>query len=112
VHRLALLLAFGAFALPPSGAATTEPSLIVGVKVTLRAHAVNFSATRVARGYYVQFDVRNTTSQQRTFTLASRSIVVPAHRNRFLAIFFDARGRYRYMSRTHHTVIRGTFRIY
>ena len=106
-----LLLTAGMIFVPANAAATTVPSLIVTVKVTLTPHAVSFSAKRATRGNYVQFRVRNTTAKRRTFSLASRSIVVPARRDRFLVIYFDARGRYTYVSRTPQKAIRGTFRI-
>jgi hypothetical protein len=106
-----LILAAGILALPPNGAATTAPSLIVAVKVTLTPEAVRFSAKRAPRGNYVQFDVRNTTAKRRTFSLAGRTIAVPARRRRLLVVFFDARGRYPYVSRTSQTAIRGIFRV-
>jgi hypothetical protein len=112
VHRLALLAAVGTLALPPIGAATTAPSLIVTVNVTLTTRAVSFSTKSAARGYYVEFLVRNRTSQRRTFSLATRSITVPARRSRAFAIYFDARGRFRYTSRVRRAVFRGTFRVY
>ena len=62
-------------------------------------------------GQLRQFRVRKTTAKRRTFSLASRLIVVPARRDRFLVIYFDARGRYTYVSRTPQKAIRGTFRI-
>jgi hypothetical protein len=106
-----LILAAGAFTMPPIGAATTVPSLIVVVKVTLTPQAVHLSAKRARRGNYVRFDVRNATAKRRTFTLAGRGIAVPARRGRFLVILFDARGRYEYVSRTSQTTIRGVFRV-
>jgi hypothetical protein len=106
-----LLLTAGMVFMPATAAATTIPSLIVNVKVTLTPHAVSFSAKRAARGNYVQFRVRNTTAKRHTFSLASRTIVVPARRDRLLVIFFDARGRYKYVSRTPQKAINGTFRI-
>jgi hypothetical protein len=106
-----LILAAGILALPPSGAATTAPSLIVAVKVTPTPAAVRLSAKRAPRGNYVQFNVRNTTDKRRSFSLAGRTIAVPARRGRFLVMFFDVRGRYPYVSRTSHTAIRGIFRI-
>jgi hypothetical protein len=106
-----LLLAAGLLVLPPNGAATTAPSLIVGVKVTLTPQAVRLSAKRAPRGNFVQFNVHNATGKRRTFSLAGRTIAVPARRGRLLVIFFDARGRYPYVSRTSQTAIRGIFRI-
>jgi len=106
-----LILAAGILVLPPNGAATTAPSLIVAVKVTLTPQAVRFSAKRAPRGNYVQFNVRNTTAKRRTFSLAGRTIAVPPRRGRFLVVFFDARGRYPYMSRASQAAIRGVFRV-
>jgi hypothetical protein len=106
-----LVLTAGLIFVPANAAATTLPSLIVTVKVTLTPQAVSLSATRAARGNYVQFRVRNTTAKRHIFTLASRSIVVPARHDRLLVIYFDARGRYTYVSRTPQKAIRGTFRI-
>jgi len=106
-----LLVAAGMIFMPANAAATTAPSLIVHVKVTLTPQAVSFSAKRAARGNYVQFRVRNATAKRHTFSLASRSIIVPARRDRFLVIYFDARGRYSYVSRTPQKAIHGTFRI-
>jgi hypothetical protein len=105
------ILAAGILAAPPNGAATTAPSLIVGVEVTLMQRAVRFSEKRAPRGTYVQFNVRNATAKRRTFSLAGRRISVPARRGRLFVIFFDARGRYPYVSRTSQTAIRGIFRI-
>ena len=107
-----LLLAAGVAFMPANVAATTVPSLIVAVKVTLTPHAVSFSAKRAARGNYVRFHVRNTTAKRHTFSLAGRPIVVPARRDRFLVIYFDARGHYTYVSRTpQRPAIHGTFLI-
>lgn len=97
--------------LASSAAATTEPSLIVPVKVSLATHAVTLSQKSVNRGYYVQFNVRNTTAVRRTFTLAGRTIAVPPRKLRLLAIIFDVRGTFRYVSRGAGTAVRGTFRV-
>jgi hypothetical protein len=94
----------------PAALATTQPDLIVGVDVALKAHAVTLSAKQVRRGYYVQFKVRNTTSKRRLFTLAGRTIAVPAQKFRYLVINFDVRGTYRYVSRpAAGGPVRGTF---
>jgi hypothetical protein len=111
VRRLAVLLALGAVALPAGAAATTEPSIVVGVDVSLAPHTVRVSPSAVRRGTYVRFNVRNTTSSRHVFRLAGRSIAVPARRNRFLVLFFDYRGRYTYMSRGSGTTVRGIFRV-
>jgi hypothetical protein len=111
ILRLAVLGAFAALALPAASTATTEPVALVNVKISLSAHGVRFSDTHVPRGNYTQFHVRNTTAARRVFTLAGRSIVVPARRVRLLVLFFDTRGRYGYASRAGGSVIRGTFRV-
>ena len=79
-----------AAALGRSGAAaTTQPSLIVPIKVSLTPHAVTLSAKRVNRGYYVEFGVRNTTAARRVFSVAGRTIAVPPRKLRLLAIKFE-----------------------
>jgi hypothetical protein len=108
VALIALLLVF----IVPSALATTQPDLIVGVDVALKAHAVTLSAKQVRRGYYVQFRVRNTTPSARVFTLAGRKISVPAKKLRYLVISFDVRGKYRYSSRpASGTAVVGTFSV-
>jgi hypothetical protein len=111
VRRLALLFAFVALAVPAASTATTEPVALVNVTVSLAQRTVHFSDKQVPRGNYAQFHVKNTTATRRTFTLAGRSIVVPARRVRLLVLFFDVRGRYGYASRAGGSVIRGTFRV-
>jgi hypothetical protein len=106
---LAAVLASLAFA--QGAAATTAPELIVGVSVSLTGRAVQLSTKQVARGNYVEFHVRNKTAHRRLFTVAGRTIVVPARKLRLLAIMFDVRGTYRYISRGDGTAIRGTFRV-
>jgi hypothetical protein len=94
----------------PSGAATTMPSLILHVSVSLKPSAVTLSSTHVRRGNYVEFNVRNTTAKRRMFSVAGRTIAIPARKNRLLVISFDVRGRYSYISRsTTGTPVRGTF---
>jgi hypothetical protein len=43
--------------------------------------------------------------------MAGRTIAVPARRLRLLAIMFDVRGTYRYVSRGDGIAVRGTFRV-
>jgi len=107
--RLALLVAVGALVLAAAAGATTQPSMIVGVKVSLDARGGALSPSRVGRGVYVQFAVRNATRARRVFSVAGRSIVVPALRRRLLVLFFDARGRYRYVSRGGGMTVHGVF---
>ena len=95
-----LLIAFAVLVVAvPTGAATTMPSLTVRVNVALAPQAVTLSAKQVRRGYYVEFKVQNATAKQRKFSLAGRTIIVPAKKYRLLAISFDVRGTYRYVSR-------------
>jgi hypothetical protein len=104
---LALLLVVVAV---PSGAATTLPNLIVHVNVALRPDAVMLSVKKVRRGNYVEFKVSNTTAKQRKFSVAGRTIIVPAKKYRLLVISFDVRGKYRYVSRgTTGAALQGTF---
>jgi hypothetical protein len=109
VRLAAVLAAAAAFA--ASAGATTSPELIVPVSVSMTTSAVTLSPKHALRGNYVDFHVRNRTAHRRTFTLAGRTIVVPPRSLRRLAIMFDVRGTYRYVSRGGGTVIRGTFRV-
>jgi hypothetical protein len=94
----------------PSGTATPMPSLIVRVSVSLKPSAVTLSTKQVRRGNFVEFKVRNTTAKRRMFSVAGRTIAVPAGKYRLLAISFYVRGKYRYVSRgTTGTPVRGTF---
>jgi hypothetical protein len=97
--------------LASSASATTAPSLIVPVKVSLTTHAVTLSQKQVNRGYYVEFGVRNRTATRRLFTVAGRTVAVPPRKLRLLAIEFSVRGTYRYVSRGAGTAVRGTFRV-
>jgi hypothetical protein len=97
--------------LASSASATTAPSLIVPVKVSLTTHAVTLSQKQVDRGYYVEFGVRNATATRRLFTVAGRTVAVPPRKLRLLAIEFSVRGTYRYVSRGAGTAVRGTFRV-
>jgi hypothetical protein len=107
-----LALPFALLAVVTSTAsATTAPSLIVPVKVSLTTHAVTLSQKRVNRGYYVEFGVRNRTATRRLFSVAGRTVVVPPRKLRLLAIQFSVRGRYRYVSRGPGTAVHGTFRV-
>ena len=108
--RLAAVLAAAAVCAATAGA-TTAPELVVPVAVSMTRTAVTLSAKQAARGNYVDFRVRNRTAARRTFTVAGRTIVVPARRVRQLAIMFGVRGTYRYVSRGGGTAVRGTFRV-
>jgi hypothetical protein len=111
VTRLALATAAVAGALAAGASATTMPNLIVPVKVALKPHAVTLSQQRVNRGYYVQFGVRNTTAARRRFSVAGRTILVPARKLRFLAISFNVRGTYKIVSRGGGTTVHSIFRV-
>jgi hypothetical protein len=91
--------------------ATTQPDYIVGVNVSLKPNAVTLSSKQVRRGHYVQFKVRNATASRRLFSLAGRTITVPAGKFRYLAISFTVRGTYHYVSRppASGNAVRGTF---
>lgn len=96
----------------PGALATTQPSLIVGVDVSLKPNTVTVAPKQVRRGYYVQFKVRNTTASRRLFTVAGRTIVIPAQRFRYLVISFEVRGTYRYVSRrASGEPVHGTFTV-
>ena len=108
--RLLLLTALLLVVAISSATATTRPDLIVGVNVALKPHAVTVFPKQVTRGHYVQFKVRNTTPRRTLFTLAGRTIAVPAGKLRYLVISFDVRGKYHYVSRPGAgPAIRGTF---
>ena len=94
-----------------SAGATTQPTLVIGVKVTLAKHSVTLSRKSFYRGYYVRFGVRNATATRRRFTVAGRTIAVPPRKLRLLALQFDMRGRYSYVSRGAGTTVRGSFRV-
>jgi hypothetical protein len=110
-RRITVLAALVALAVPAASTATTEPVALVNVRVGLTAHRVSFDVKQVPRGNYAQFHLRNTTGVRRRFTLAGRSVVIPARRVRLLVLFFDVRGRYPYVSRGGGTAIRGVFRV-
>jgi hypothetical protein len=105
---VALLVAVCAWAAAAS--ATTTPSLLVHVRVQLTASAINFSTTRAFRGAEVEFAVRNRTHAKRVFSIAGKRIVVPAQALRLTAVSFQARGRYRVISRTPTSRVSAVFR--
>jgi hypothetical protein len=108
--RVLLLVALLLLVAVPSGLATTQPDLIVGVDVALKTNAVTVTPKHVRRGYYVQFKVRNTTASRRLFTVAGRTIAIPARKLRYLVISFEVRGKYHYASRPPSgSAVRGTF---
>ena len=110
--RLLLVTAMMLLVAVTSGLATTEPSLIVGVDVALKSHTVTLSAKSVRRGFYVNFKVRDTTARRRSFSVAGRTVAVPARKSRLLVIMFDVRGKYAYVSRlASGGAIRGIFDV-
>ena len=107
-----MLVALALVVAVPTGMATTEPDLLVGVDVALKPDAVTLSSTHVKRGHYVEFKLRNTTTSRRMFSLAGRTVTVPPRKFRFLVIMFDFRGKYAYMSRlASGAAVRGTFTV-
>jgi hypothetical protein len=106
---LALALVLGASA--AAAHATTRPSLTVRIDVSLTATKVKLSFTTLPRGYYGLFRVRNTTPKRRTFTLAGRTIAIPAKTMRSMVVDFLVRGRYRYASRGPTSAVHGIFRV-
>jgi len=108
---LALLAAVTALAAAGGGQATTLPSITVHVKVTLTARSLVLSRPSAARGYTVEFAVRNGTAKRRTFSVAGKTIAVPARKTRLTAVEFQARGKYPVISRSPGSTVRGTFRV-
>jgi hypothetical protein len=113
VTRLACVLAAAAVlgAGAATSSATTAPELILNVDVALTAKKVSFNPGFARRGNYVQFRVMNRTPARRTFSVAGRNIAIPARKVRFMAIEFDVRGRYHYVSRSGSRTFRGFFRV-
>ena len=110
-RRLIVLAAVVSLAGAGAGGATTLPSVTVHVKVTLTGRTLTLSRPSAARGYTVEFAVRNGTTQRRTFSVAGKTIAVPARKTRLTAVQFQARGRYTMVSRGRTSVVRGTFRV-
>jgi hypothetical protein len=91
--------------------ATTTPALLVHVKVGLTPSRISLSRASVARGNEVEFAVRNRTRSRRIFSVAGKAIAVPANAMRLTAISFQARGRYRVVSRTSRSRVTALFRV-
>ena len=112
MRKLALAAAAVSAACVASTAlATTEPALLLHVKVGLTQSAISLSSSRAARGMEVEFRVRNQTATRRTFSIAGKTIVVPAKALRITAVSFQARGRYAVVSRTSKSRVTATFRV-
>lgn len=91
--------------------ATTQPSLLMHVKVQLTASAIALSTESAARGSEVEFAVRNRTTAKRIFSVAGKRIVIPPQALRLTAISFQARGRYRVVSSSPTSRVSTTFRV-
>jgi hypothetical protein len=112
VRALALAAAaLSAACLASTARATTEPALLMHVKVALTSSKISLSSSYAARGLEVEFRVRNQTSTRRTFSIAGKTIVVPAKSLRITAVSFQARGRYKVVSRTPKSRVTTTFRV-
>jgi hypothetical protein len=107
----ALVTAVALVAVTAAARATTIPSALVQVHVSLTARAVALSPRSAPRGSTVVFGVRNRTASTRSFTLGGKRVLVPAQKLRFLGFEFDRRGKYGYVSRGAGSVVRGTFRV-
>jgi hypothetical protein len=90
---------------------TTAPSLMQHVKVVLTPSKISLSQAVTQRGNDVEFAVRNRTSARRVFSVAGKTIAVPANALRLTAISFQARGRYRVVSRTPTSRVTTVFRV-
>jgi hypothetical protein len=111
VRRIAVLAVLVAGTVCASASATTAPTSTIRIDVALSAQRVTLSQSAIRRGYYAQFRVRNRTAAYRTFTIAGRSIRVPAKKVRLVVVDFLVRGRYPYASRGPQSVARGVFRV-
>lgn len=91
--------------------ATTEPALLMHVKVALLPTKITLSSNFAARGLEVEFTVRNKTASRHVFSIAGKTMVVPAKAVRITAISFQARGRYKVVSRVGTRRLTTTFRV-
>lgn len=81
------------------------------VKVVLTPTQISLSHAATQRGNEVEFAVRNRTTARRIFSVAGKAITVPAKGLRLTAISFQARGRYRVVSRTRTSRVTAVFRV-
>jgi hypothetical protein len=95
----------------PAARATTQPSLLTHVKVQLTTSRISLSTASASRGSEVEFAVRNRTSARRVFSVAGKRITVPPRALRLTAISFQARGRYRVVSRAPTSRVSTIFRV-
>jgi len=84
---------------------------LLHVNVQLTASAITFSTSRAFRGAEVEFAVHNRTHGKRIFSIAGKRIAVPAEALRLTAVSFQARGRYRVVSRTPTSRVSTIFRV-
>jgi hypothetical protein len=91
--------------------ATTEPALLMHVQVGLLPTKITLSSNHAARGLEVEFKVRNRTAAKRIVSIAGKTIVVPARKLRITAVSFQARGRYKVVSRTATSRVTTIFRV-
>ena len=90
---------------------TTRPAILMHVKVVLTASKISLSPSVSPRGYEVEFAVHNRTRSKRIFSVAGKKIVVPARALRLPAISFQARGRYKVVSRTTRSRVTTIYRV-
>ena len=107
----ALAALVAAASIASTARATTEPAVLIHVKVELTSAKIFLSRTASPRGYLVEFAVRNRTGARRLFSIAGKTISVPARALRLTAVSFQARGRYRVVSRTPTSRVSAVFRV-
>ena len=90
---------------------TTQPAILMHVKVVLTSSKISLSRSVSPRGYEVEFAVHNRTGSKRIFSVAGKKIVVPARALRLTAISFQARGRYKVVSRTTRSRVTTIYRV-
>ena len=112
MRKLLLLVALAVCSCTAATAhATTEPALLLHVQVGLLPSKITLSTTYATRGHEVEFRVRNRTTARRVFSVAGKAIVVPAKALRITAISFQARGRYKVVSRVGTRRVTTIFRV-
>lgn len=108
---LALAVVVAAASTASTARATTEPAVLMHVKVTLTSSKIALSRTVSPRGYEVEFAVHNRTGSKRIFSIGGKSIAVPARALRLTAVAFYARGRYKVVSRTRTSRVTTIYRV-
>jgi hypothetical protein len=111
--KLGVLLAVAAVVccVAATARATTQPSMLMHVKVTVSSTRIALSSNHTARGWEVEFRVENSTSARQRFSIGGKTILVPARAVRLTAISFQARGRYAVISRTARRRLTAVFRV-